>query len=118
VTNTPLHALTTLNDTTYVEAARALAQLALEKGGPADADRLAFAFRRVTARTPTDAELAILAGSLEKQRKLFGADPAAAAKLLKVGESPRNEALDAVEHAALTAVCTLILNLDESLTKQ
>jgi mono/diheme cytochrome c family protein len=116
-TNTPLHALVTLNDITYVEAARALAQLALEKGSGTDAERLAFAYRRVLARTPTDAEARVLASALEKQRGLFAADKPAALKLLKVGESPRNEKLDAVEHAALAAVCLTVLNLDEALNK-
>ena len=117
VTNTPLQALTTLNDTTFVEAARALAQLAMENAGETDTDRLTFAFRRVVARKPTDAELKILAGSLDKQRLVYTLDVPAAKKLLAVGESPRNEKLDATEHAALTAVCSLILNLDEALTK-
>jgi hypothetical protein len=116
-TNTPLHALTTLNDVTFVEAARALAQRALEQGGSTDADRLTFAFRRLTAHKPTADELAILTGALAKQRAIF-ADRDAAVKLLKVGESPRNEKLDPTEHAALTAVCTLLMNLDEVLTKQ
>jgi hypothetical protein len=116
-TNTPLHALATLNDPTYVEAARALAQLALEKGGGSDAERLAFAFRRVAARKPTDAEVKILAGALDKQRKLFAQDKEAAAKLLKVGDSPRNEKLDVVEHAALAVVCLTVMNLDEVLNK-
>ena len=101
-TNTPLHALVTLNETTYVESARALAQLALEKGGTADAERLAFAFRRVVARMPTEGEAKVLAAAL---------------KLLKVGDSPRNEKLDVVEHAALAAVCLMMLNLDEALNK-
>jgi hypothetical protein len=117
MTNTPLHALVTLNETTYVEAARTLAQLALEKGGATDAERLAFAFRRVLARTPTDAEAKVLAGALAKQRKLFAADKDAALKLLKVGDSPRNEKLDATEHAALAAVCLMMLNMDEALNK-
>jgi hypothetical protein len=116
-TNTPLHALATLNDVTYVEAARALAQMAMEKAGDTDAERVAFAFRRATTRTPTDAELQILTGAAEKQRKLFAADKAAAARLLKAGESPRNEKLDAVDHAALATVCLMILNLDEVLNK-
>jgi hypothetical protein len=116
-TNTPLHALATLNDPTYVEAARALAQLAMEKGGASDAERPAFAFRRVTGRKPTDAEVKILAAALDKQRKLFAADRDAALKLLKVGDSPRNEKLDAAEHAALAVVCLTILNLDEALNK-
>jgi len=115
ITNTPLHALTTLNDVTYVEAARRLAQLALERGGPSDADRLSFVFRRVTARTPTPEEARILADSLERQRRLFAADKDAAAKLLAVGESPHNPTLDATEHAALTIVCHTLLNRDEVL---
>ncbi len=114
-TNTPLHALVTLNDTTYVEAARALAQLATEKHA-SDADRLGFAFQRVVARKPTEAEAKILLGALEKQRKVF-ADKVAALKLLKVGDSPRNEKLDASEHAALASVCLMMLNLDEALNK-
>ncbi|MBA4186948.1 MAG: chromosome segregation protein [Planctomycetaceae bacterium] len=116
-TNTPLHALATLNDITYVEAARALAQLAMTQGGTSDAERVAFAFRRATARKPTEAQVKILVGALEKQRALFAEDKAAAGKLLKTGDSPRNEKLDATDHAALTVVCSLILNLDEVLNK-
>jgi hypothetical protein len=115
-TNTPLHALVTLNDVTYVEAARSLAQRAMEAHGT-DAERLAFAFRRALGRAPSEAEAKLLAGALEKQRKLFAAEKGAAAKLLKVGESPRNEKLDAVEHASLAAVCLMVLNLDEALNK-
>jgi hypothetical protein len=116
-TNTPLNALVTLNETTFVEAARAMAQLALEKGGETDAERLSFAFRRVLARKPTDAEAEVLAGALQKQRTLFAADKDAARKLLKVGDSTRNEKLDATEHAALATVCLMVLNLDETLNK-
>ena len=115
ITNTPLHALATLNDVTYVEAARALAQNAM-KEAQGDAERLAFAFRRVTARKPTDTEARLLAASLEKQRTLYRADKDAALKLLKMGDSPREEKLDAVEQASLTATCLVILNLDESLS--
>jgi hypothetical protein len=117
VTNTPLHALGTLNDVTYVEAARVLAEKAM-KAGRTESMRLAFAFQRVLGRSPTEAEGAILTSALAKQRTLFKADEAAAKKLLAVGESKRDEKLNAVEHAALTAVCTMILNLDETLTKQ
>jgi len=117
-TNTPLHALTTLNDTTFVEAARVLAQRAMTEGGAEDAGRLRVAFRHAVGRVPTDAEVDILRGALDRQRRLFAGDRAAAERLLKVGESRRDERLDVVQHAALTAVCTLILNLDETLTKQ
>jgi hypothetical protein len=115
-TNTPLHALVTLNDITYVEAARALAQQTKEKADT-HAARLAFAIRRVLARKPTDAEAKVLTGALAKQRALFAADKDAALKLLKVGDSSRNEKLDAVEHAALASVCLMMLNLDEALNK-
>ncbi|WP_439625734.1 PSD1 and planctomycete cytochrome C domain-containing protein [Gemmata sp.] len=116
-TNTPLHALATLNDPTYVEAARALAQLAMEQAGATDAERAAFAFRRATCRKPTDAQVKILAAAVEKQRSIFAADKPAAVKLLRTGESPRNEKLDPTDHAALTVVCLTLLNLDEVLNK-
>ncbi len=115
-TNTPLHALTTLNDTTFVEAGRALAQLAME-AHTTDAERLKFAFARVLSRPPSETESKVLLGALEKQRKVYADDKANALKALKVGDSPRNEKLDAVEHAALASVCLLVLNLDEALNK-
>ena len=117
-TNTPLHALTTLNDTTYVEAARALAQRALRSAGPSDAERIDRAFRLVLARAPADDERRVLLGALERSRREFAADPDAAGRLLAVGESPRDAALDPIEHAALAAVGSVILNLDEALTKE
>jgi hypothetical protein len=117
-TNTPLHALTTLNDTTYVEAARALAGRVLRSAGPSDAERLDRAFRLVLARAPGDPERRVLLGTLERSRREFAADPAAAGRLLAVGESPRDAEFDLVEHAALAAVGSVILNLDEALTKE
>ncbi|MBN9520634.1 DUF1553 domain-containing protein [bacterium] len=117
-TNTPLHALTTLNDTTFVEAARVLAQRAMTEAGNDEAARLRGAFRHAVGRVPTAAEVEILRGSLDRQRRLYANDRPAAERLLRVGESRRDERLDVVEHAALTAVCTLIFNLDETLTNQ
>jgi len=117
-TNTPLHALTTLNDTTYVEAARSLAQRVLEQEQRTPEARIEFVFRLVNARRPTPVETKILIGSLQRVRSLYDADPEAATRLLKVGASPRNEKLDAREHAAYAALCTMILNLDETLTRQ
>jgi hypothetical protein len=63
-------------------------------------------------------ERGVLQGTLDRVRAEFGADPAAAARLLAVGESPRDPQLDPLEHAAWTAVCSVILNLDETLTKE
>jgi len=117
LTNTPLHALATLNDVTYVEASRALAQRVLEKAGPEPADRATMAFRLVTCRRPDADELKILLGRLAILKEQYSADPGAAAKLLSVGDSPRNTKLDAIEHAAFAGLCSLILNLDEALTK-
>jgi hypothetical protein len=115
-TNTPLHALATLNDPTYVEAARALAERALKESG--DAARLDLAFRRVLARSPRDAERRVLLGGLKRLRGEFAARPDDAKKLLKVGESKRDEALDPAEHAAWTSLCLSILNLDEAVTRE
>jgi len=117
-TNTPLHALSTLNDVTFVEAARALAERALKDGGTSSSDRLTWIFRRATSRRPTADELKVLEASLGKFRKHYAADKTAAEKLLKAGESPRDTKLDPVEHASYAALCSLVLNLDETLTKQ
>jgi hypothetical protein len=117
-TNSPLHALTTLNDVTYVEAARALAQRVMATGGTSPEERVESAFRLVLARRPTAAEKRVLLAALARVKREFGADPAAARKLLRVGESKRDEKLDVVEHAAYAAVFTAILNLDEALTKE
>ncbi|MCE9607672.1 MAG: PSD1 and planctomycete cytochrome C domain-containing protein [Planctomycetia bacterium] len=117
-TNTPLHALTTLNDPAYVEAARALAEQTLKDSAIAPNERLAAAFRRTTLRSPTPDELRILSKSLAQLRAEFAADPTAAEKLLKVGESPRDAKLDPIEHAAFATLCAMLFNLDETLTKQ
>jgi mono/diheme cytochrome c family protein len=116
-TNTPLHALVTLNDTTYVEAARALAQRVIHSGGASADERMNLAFRLATSRRPTDAERKILVDRLELLQKHYAADRPAADKLLAVGESPRDKQIDAAEHAAYAAVCSIVLNLDETLSK-
>jgi hypothetical protein len=114
-TSTPLHALTTLNDPTFIEAARALATKVMPEKPE---QRLALAFRRVLSRWPDEQERALLARSLEKQRTRFAADPTAAEKFLSVGESKRDPAIDPVQLAAHAAVCLGILNLDEAVSRQ
>jgi hypothetical protein len=116
-TSTPLHALTTLNDPTWVEAARALAERSMRASKGLD-ERLTHAFRLVMCRKPTELDLKVLQRAYEKQAAIFAKDLAAARLLLAVGESKRDEALDAGEHAALSAVCLAILNLDEALTRE
>jgi hypothetical protein len=116
-TNTPLHSLITFNDVTYVEAARALAQSVLQQK-TAPAERLALIYRLLLARKPSAKEQTILLSTLEKLRADFTKNPDAARKLLTTGESPRDEKLDAVDHAAWTALCNMIMNLDETLSKE
>jgi hypothetical protein len=116
-TNTPLHALVTLNDPAYVEAARVMAQRVLAEAA-GEAARVEFAFRLATARAPGAAERPILAERLQKLRAQFVRDLPAARRLTAVGEAPRPAGLDPVEHAAWTAWCALILNLDETLSKE
>jgi hypothetical protein len=116
-TNTPLHALVTLNDTAYVEAARVLAQ-GVSVSADSDAARLDYAFNVLTARQPSSQEKSLLLARLEKLRTQFAADPAAALELASVGEATRPESLDPVEHAAWTALCSLLMNLDEVLSKE
>jgi hypothetical protein len=117
-TNSPLHALTALNDVTYIEAARALAQRVLSTGIRDPNERITVIFRLVLARRPTPEELSLLSASVERLKREFAADPQAAAKLLAVGESKRDESLDAIEHAAYTALASAVLNLDEALNKE
>jgi hypothetical protein len=106
-----------LNDPTVVEASRALAARMMQEGGATEEARAAFAFRLATSRPPTPAETAILVSSVRKQRARFTADPARANELLAVGESPLDPALDPAELAAWTTVASMILNLDESLSR-
>ncbi|MCX7419515.1 MAG: PSD1 and planctomycete cytochrome C domain-containing protein [Planctomycetia bacterium] len=116
-TSTPLHALTTLNDPTWVEAARSLAEQSLKAAADVDG-RITHAFRRVLGRKPTDRDLQTLRRALERQSAIYKSDPAAAQKLLTVGTSKRDESLNLTDHAALAAVCLAIFNLDETLTRE
>ena len=117
-TNTPLQALALLNDPTYVEASRALAQRVLLEGGKDQNARVAYAFRLATARKPVDKETKVLRAFLDARLASFRRDRKAAVKLISVGESPRDVRLDVAELAAWTTVASVIFNLDETLTKQ
>ena len=116
-TSTPLHALTTLNDPTWVEAARALAQESIKTQPDLDA-RLTFAFRRVAGRPVTETDLKLLKRAFDRQAAIYRASPESAKALLNVGASKRDESIDLTEHAALASVCLAILNLDEALTRE
>ena len=116
-TNTPLQALVLMNDITYVEAARKLAERILKEGGASPRDCLRFAYRVTLAREPTEQEIRTLVRTLNRQRERYRTDRSAAEKLLSVGESPRDPAIDAAELAAWTGVASVLLNLDEFITR-
>ncbi len=116
-TCTPLHALTTLNDPTWVEASRVLAEKAMKAAANTDG-RLAFVFRRVLCRRPTDYDMTALRRMHERQLAAYRTDAEAAKQLVSVGESSRDDSLDLAEHAALSSVCLGMFNLDEALTRE
>ena len=116
ITSSPLHALTMLNDPTWVEAARVLAQR-VTKEQPTDEARLARAFALVLGRAPAGQEPALLAKMLANQRAVYAADAKAADSLLAIGERKRDAAIPAAEHAALTATCLALYNLDAAVTR-
>jgi mono/diheme cytochrome c family protein len=117
-TNTPLQALLTLNDVTFVEAARALAEEAMLSDEGDESGRLGFVCRRILARPPADDEREILLAGLTRMRREFAADQEAAEAFLAVGESRRDTRCDPLEHAAWTGLVLTVLNLDETLTKE
>jgi mono/diheme cytochrome c family protein len=115
-TNTPLQALLTLNDVQFVEAARVLAEHAMQSG-KTDAERIDFIAKRLLARSFAENELPIVTESLTELKKEFGAKPDEAKKLITFGESKADPKLEAVELAAWTMLANEILNLDEVLNK-
>ena len=117
-TNTPLQALNLMNDVTYVEAARRLAERMMTAGGETPAERVGFAYRLATARRPPAAAEAILVGGFRRHLDRYQADRGAALDLVRQGEAPRDETLDVAELAAYTMVANLILNFDGTITKE
>jgi len=118
-TNTPLQALVLMNDPTFVESARFLAQrLLLDKPALSDSQRISYAYELALARPARSEETSILLPILVTQRDRFAADPGAADALLAVGEKPRDPALPAPELAAWTTIASTILNLDEAITRE
>jgi hypothetical protein len=117
-TNTPLQALNLMNDVAYVEAARMLAARMLTEGGAKPEDRVAWAFRLTTSRRPNEKELRILLKNLDAQLKYFSGDSKEATRLLAIGARQNDERLNVAELAAYATIASLILNLDEVITKQ
>ncbi|MEO2025416.1 MAG: DUF1553 domain-containing protein [Fuerstiella sp.] len=117
-TNTPLQALALMNEVTFVEAARTLAQRIMHDSEHTTEQRIDQAFNRVTSRLPTVRERDVLSQAYDRYLKSFEDDPQAAEKLLSVGESSRDTNLHATELAAWTTLMSVILNLDEVVTKE
>jgi hypothetical protein len=111
-----LQALVLLNDPTYVEASRKLAERLMREGASTD-DRLTLAFRLVLARRPSAREMDVLRTIHRDALARFRADAKAATKLLSVGESRRDPKLDPAELAAWSTVAGVVLNLDEAVTR-
>ncbi len=116
ITNTPLQALVLMNDPTYVEASRKLAERAITESTPPK--RIVWLFRQITLRDPTAKETTVLLNLARNQSAHYTAQPDAAKQLLAVGASPVNKALNRSELAAWTNVASVILSLDESITKE
>jgi hypothetical protein len=118
VTNTPLQALVLLNDPTFVEAARALAEKMIREGGADPVKRIRYAFRLATAREPDAKEVQVLRNMGRAETTQYRRSKDAALKLTGVGESKPNTNVDAGELAAWTIVASTILNLDETITRE
>ena len=117
-TATPLQSLVLLNDPQFVEAARALAQKLLEQSDLTPEARIQSAFRRLTSRSASEKELQILTRLYAEQKSHFESVPNDAASLLAIGESPRNDQLNPVDHAAMTVVVKSLMSFDECVTKR
>jgi hypothetical protein len=117
-TNTPLQALAGLNEPTLMEAARVLAQRVLEHGGSTPEKQIEYGFELCTARPPTKFERERLVKFLEQQNASFKKDKASAEKLIAIGSAERPRELNPVQLAAWTMTANVLLNLDETLTKE
>ncbi len=117
LTTTPLQSLTMMNNKTFVEAARFIAERMMLSKGQRPRQRVAEAFRRVTSRAPRKEELDLLMKDFFFYLKDFQKKPDAAKKLLSVGEKPRSPRLPAAQLAAYALVANTILNLDEAITQ-
>lgn len=117
-TNTPLQALVTLNDPVFIEAARVFAQRVMQQGGESVDLKLTFAFRSCVARSPSGKELEALQRLYATYLAKYTSDSAAARMLVSNGAAPRPENLADAELAAWTAVGNVLLNLDETITRE
>ena len=116
-TDTPLQALALLDDVTYIEASRALAQKAISVAGSDPRERIAYMFTSMTGRVPTGAEMKILGNGFWERLAHFQKDTNDAERLINIGDWPTAD-LNPAALAAYTTVASTILNLDETITKE
>ena len=116
-TNTPLQALVLMNDPQFVEASRGLAQRMMTEVAGDPRNRIVYAFRLATGRAPGADEIKVLLDVYKNQLAEFRKNEEAAGKLLNVGSFKANVELDKHELAAWTTIASMILNLDETVTK-
>ncbi len=116
--NTPLQALNLMNDPTYVEASRCVAERMLKEGGDAVETRITHGFRLLLGRVPQPAELVILRRAYERNLRVFESDPAAANALTAIGSRKAPATLPVPELAAYSVVASTILNFDEWIKKE
>ncbi len=117
-TNTPLQALNLMNDVTFVEAARKFGERMYFEGGKTLEERLAHGFEMATSRPPRPREAEILLSAFGRQLEGFKSDPDAANALLAQGDSPVSDGVRRTELASYAMTAAMILNLDETVTKQ
>ena len=117
-TNTPLQALVTMNDPVFVEAARVLGEHVVREGGKSTSDRMLYVFRRVLSRRPSQREIDALSRIVARQRDVYAKNPESAKQLIATGQHPVEKNLDPVEVAAWTNVASVLLNLDEAITRE
>jgi hypothetical protein len=116
--NTPLQALTTLNDTTFVEAAQALTLRIWKEGGADDRSKLIYGFKLCVSREPDSFELQKLTELLESQKNYFEGRTSAAVYLTAIDLNKIPEELDLHKVAPWTLVARVLLNMDETITKE
>ncbi|MEZ6086612.1 MAG: DUF1553 domain-containing protein [Pirellulaceae bacterium] len=115
-TNTPLQSLALMNDPTFVEAARKLAERTMRHDGDQQS-RMLWLFQSATSRIASDGEIAVLVETFSEQRRHFEQRPALAMQLLSVGDSGFDPSLNVIDLAAWTTIASLVMGLDETVTK-
>ncbi|QDT93382.1 PSD1 and planctomycete cytochrome C domain-containing protein [Gimesia algae] len=115
--NTPIAAMTLLNDPTFVEASRKFAEDVIRNGGTSDSEKISYAFSNATSRQPEKMEVDVLLTLLNSNRAIFSAKPKSADLLTHTGLAKTNSKLDATELAAWTEITRALLNLNEVVTR-